>query len=143
MGTTTHALTATELLPAYVEAMLWANASCGVEACEDGREVGECEHTQDAHGSWDESDLSDSDRASALADLEGFLELADPADVSAYLSSGLSPDSLAHDFALTRNRHGAGFWDRGIGEPGDRLTRAAHTFGESHVYVSEDGITLD
>ena len=33
--------------------------------------------------------------------------------------------SLAgHDYWLTRNGHGAGFWDRGIGEIGELLTKA-------------------
>lgn len=36
-----------------------------------------------------------------------------------------------HDFWLTRNHHGAGFWDRGYGEGiGRQLTDAAEGFGE-------------
>jgi len=46
------------------------------------------------------------------------------------------------DFALTRNRHGAGFWGRGYGEVGDRLTEAAHAFGEALVIVTDDGEVL-
>lgn len=34
-----------------------------------------------------------------------------------------------HDFWLTREGHGAGFWDRGLGELGDKLTKAAETWG--------------
>jgi hypothetical protein len=30
-----------------------------------------------------------------------------------------------HDFILTANHHGAGFWDRGLGARGDRLTKAS------------------
>lgn len=44
-----------------------------------------------------------------------------------------------HDFWLTRNRNGAGFWDRGYGEVGRRLTDAAHIYGESNLYVGDDG----
>lgn len=33
------------------------------------------------------------------------------------------------DFWLTRNYHGAGFWDRGLGEVGQRLTDSAHVYG--------------
>lgn len=41
-----------------------------------------------------------------------------------------------HDFLLTRNGHGAGFWDRGYeGDLGDRLTDAAHKFKKTHAYV--------
>lgn len=44
-----------------------------------------------------------------------------------------------HDFWLTRNRHGAGFWDRGIGAAGDRLTKAAHAYGSYDLYVGDNG----
>tara|TARA_R110000744_G_scaffold125694_1_gene231366 strand:+ start:141 stop:521 length:381 start_codon:yes stop_codon:yes gene_type:complete len=33
------------------------------------------------------------------------------------------------DFWLTREGHGAGFWDRGLGEIGDKLTEAAEAWG--------------
>jgi len=36
-----------------------------------------------------------------------------------------------HDFFLTRNLHGTGFWDRGYGQVGDRLAHAARAFGRS------------
>jgi len=45
----------------------------------------------------------------------------------------------AYDFWLTRNRHGAGFWDRDLGEIGDKLTEIAHGFGEDDLYVGDDG----
>jgi hypothetical protein len=51
----------------------------------------------------------------------------------------LTPAQIGHDFWLTRNRHGAGFWDRGLGDLGDKLTAAAHTYGESNLYVGDDG----
>lgn len=39
-----------------------------------------------------------------------------------------------HDFWLTRNRHGAGFWDRGYpDEIGDALTKACAAFGEAYL----------
>jgi len=43
------------------------------------------------------------------------------------------------DFWLTRNGHGAGFWDRGYGEVGRRLTEAAHVWGSSNLYIGYDG----
>lgn len=48
-------------------------------------------------------------------------------------------DHAGHDFWLTRNRHGAGFWDRGAGAVGDRLTAAAHSWGEIYLYPGDDG----
>jgi hypothetical protein len=43
-----------------------------------------------------------------------------------------------HDFWLTRNRHGAGFWDGDWGENGETLTAMAHAYGEVEIYVGDD-----
>lgn len=45
-----------------------------------------------------------------------------------------------HDFWLTRNHHGAGFWDGDWKkEVGEKLTTSAHTFGEIDLFVNDDG----
>lgn len=46
---------------------------------------------------------------------------------------------LGHDFWLTRNGHGIGFWDRGQGDAGDQLSKVAKAFGEVYIYVGDDG----
>ena len=76
-------------------------------------------------------------RTHALGELKDFLELAS-VDVREFLSTN-QPEQLGHDFFLTRNRHGAGFWDRGLGDLGQRLTEASHTYGETNYYVDEIG----
>lgn len=48
-------------------------------------------------------------------------------------------DNAGHDFWLTRNRHGAGFWDGDYPEHGDALTAISHEFGECDLYVGDDG----
>lgn len=49
-------------------------------------------------------------------------------------------DRAGHDFWLTRNGHGAGFWDGDWPEPfATYLTAAAHAFGECDLYVGDDG----
>lgn len=56
-------------------------------------------------------------------------------------------EQFGHDFWLTRNRHGAGFWDRHYGDErgsledaaGDKLTKMAHIYGESDLYTGDDG----
>lgn len=53
--------------------------------------------------------------------------------------AALDPSQAGHDFFLTRNHHGAGFWDRGLGELGERLTKASHAYGTSEVYEGDDG----
>ena len=65
------------------------------------------------------------------SDLEGFCEMI-AADIQ-----DMEPGQLGHDFALTRDCHGAGFWDRGYGERGERLTDAAKSFGSVEAYLVE------
>lgn len=51
-------------------------------------------------------------------------------------------DEMAgHDFSLTRNRHGSGFWDHDYwaDEVGKALTDAAHSYGEFNLYFGDDG----
>lgn len=47
-----------------------------------------------------------------------------------------------HDFWLTRNRHGAGFWDREYLSQNQQsaLTSASHAFGEYWLYVGDDNL---
>ena len=52
---------------------------------------------------------------------------------------GIPYDLAGHDFWLTRNGHGAGFWDRDLGEVGDRLTKACKAFPEVDLYAGDDG----
>lgn len=51
-------------------------------------------------------------------------------------------NAAAHDFILTRNGHGTGFWDSGRwAEPwGEKLTALCKHFGELHAYVGDDGL---
>ena len=46
-----------------------------------------------------------------------------------------------HDFWLTRNGHGCGFWDGDWKESAATiLTDAAHTYGEFELYIGDDGL---
>jgi hypothetical protein len=49
-------------------------------------------------------------------------------------------EQAGHDFWLTRNRHGTGFWDRGYGAKGERLTEAAHVYGSVDLFVAANGL---
>lgn len=48
-------------------------------------------------------------------------------------------DRAGHDFALTRNGHGTGFWDRDTGEIGDILTEKCDEYGHCNLYIGDDG----
>lgn len=55
-----------------------------------------------------------------------------------------TPDSYtmaqaAHDYALTRNGHGVGFWDRGLGDIGEQLSSICDDMGEMDIYLGDDG----
>src|SRR5690554_2025620 len=52
------------------------------------------------------------------------------------------PEQDGQDFFLTRNRHGAGFWDRGYGPRGDALTKLAHSFGDASVWFDAEAELL-
>lgn len=50
-------------------------------------------------------------------------------------------ERAGHDFWLTRNGHGAGFWDGDWPEPqATELTNAAHSYGECSLNVGDDGL---
>jgi hypothetical protein len=49
-------------------------------------------------------------------------------------------EQAGHDFWLTRNGHGCGFWDRGLGDVGDKLTVACREWGEFNLVVSNGKI---
>lgn len=55
---------------------------------------------------------------------------------SATWASAMNDEQAGHDFCLTRNRHGAGFWDRGLGALGDELSKLSNEYGSMNVYVS-------
>ena len=49
-------------------------------------------------------------------------------------------EKAGHDFWLTRNGHGAGFWDGDWPEDlGEELTKISKSFGESDLYIGDDG----
>lgn len=54
----------------------------------------------------------------------------------------LDAEQVGHDLWLTRNGHGAGFWDRDLGEVGDRLTESAHALGEVNVIQLGDAFDI-
>lgn len=84
---------------------------------------------------YDTSDFTVEARKAALRDIKGFLSLC--ADRGIDLGPVYAAiDDIGHDFWLTRNRHGAGFWDRGLCDVGRQLTEIAHSFGPVDLYVT-------
>ena len=83
---------------------------------------------------YDLSDIAEETINKAIEDCKRFRE-----ENAEDLSIG-EETHAAHDFWLTRNGHGAGFWDGDWPEPqASRLTAACKAFGEVDLYVGDDG----
>lgn len=134
----------TNMFDAYLECALWSSLdSSRCDHCNKQNldENGECQ-TPDCAGygnnpTLDANYLPDDIASESLAEML--------ADCSAFRTdnaedlANMDPRQAGHDFWLTRNGHGAGFWDRGLGKRGERLTEAAYVYGESDLYVGDDG----
>jgi len=98
---------------------------------------------------YDRDDIAQESLEAMRADCDAFIQAnahdlleyarLRPTSASYDASQGPAMAYAGHDFWLTRNRHGAGFWDRGLGELGDRLSEAAKVHGESTLIVGDDG----
>lgn len=80
-----------------------------------------------------ESYISNDSRIDAYVDVRNFINTAGS------LIDDIDHSQVGHDFWLTRNGHGAGFWDRGLGEVGEKLSKIASDMGEKNVYWGDDG----
>ena len=56
-------------------------------------------------------------------------------------SQGTLWEHVAHDWVLTRQRSGVGFWDTGRYAPdmGEKLTKLSETYSELYVFLDENG----
>lgn len=96
---------------------------------------------------YDLSDISEEAIASAVADCARFQAenhyTLEQAIYTGKVKCGPDFDEMeraGHDFWLTRNHHGAGFWDGDWPEPyAQQLTDAAQRFREVDLYVGDDG----
>jgi hypothetical protein len=104
----------------YIEAALWSSTSPEGSPLDDKYSAGDFAQEAIDKAVEESADFIRANRADLLA-------------------TSAPDDQHGHDFWLTRNHHGAGFWDRGYGPLGDRLTKAAHGYGTSDVYVGDDG----
>ena len=87
--------------------------------------------------------FSDEAEKSMKADLDKFCEEMTPELEEAYNEAGGTPEQFAHDFWLTRNGHGAGFWDRGLGEIGDKLAKMTKVHGSCILYLNEETMEIE
>ena len=112
---------------AYLEAALWT------ETDDDDNPL---------DGTYTLGDFAPGVREAAEAAVKQFLGDPRTLTVTGHPEFDFPAESLGHDLWLTRNGHGAGFWDREELKPhgwGDTLTKVASDMGEKYIYVGDDG----
>ena len=121
-----------EILEHYLIAALWSSLDDNDEPLDDNYSVDDIAESAKEEQLEEICDwLSYCDE---LELLEKFLEQPQVAESTRHSAEAM----LGHDFWLTRNGHGAGFWDRGLGELGEQLSDACKTFGSCDPYVGDD-----
>lgn len=129
---TTEALKASDLFKkfvhGYIVCALWSSTDDQGEPLDDGR---------------DEDDLDPDCRKEMEEDCLDFVEaqwtLLCQYERRYHPTNGHNVwECAGHDFWLTRNGHGAGFWDRGLGDLGNKLTDAARVYSSVDLYVGDD-----
>lgn len=121
---------------AYIEAALWSSTI--------SREPEEENYDTPFEDVYSVDDIAQESMDKIVADCERLQKENEENLAKAYElyvpRDGYEGASLAgHDFWLTRNGHGVGFWDRNLGEVGDALTEAAKCFKGCDIYVGDDG----
>ena len=128
-----HVSTQTQAPPVfvtqYIQTMLWSTLDDDGEPLED---------------SYGESDLAPATLAEIEKECAEFWSAVQSAGIdldAELLIDGDATEQAAHDFWLTRNGHGCGFWDGDWSEAvEDKLTKLAESFGEQWPYVGDDGM---
>ena len=112
---------------AYIETLLWSETNDDCEPLDE-------EYTAD--------DITEESMESVKSDCHRFYDKFNDTWQDKYLRSNeYSDDEYAgYDFLLTRNGHGAGFWDGDWEEPiATQLTERSKEFGETNLLVGDDG----
>lgn len=113
-----------KFLASYIETALWSSTD------DDGKPLDSAEYS--------DIKLADETLSRFTADCAKFEDAAIAILNAADYCSGDFP--IAHDFWLTRNGHGAGFWEGDYPEPiASQLTTLAKGFGECNLYIGDDG----
>jgi hypothetical protein len=128
-----------DVVKGYTEALLWSNTYHYVIPSDDESMEPELEQYGSAHLEFDLDDFSADDQYEIRQMVREFVE-SNAVDYRDYLNGmarfAYLPDEMfGHDLLLTRSGHGAGFWDRGLGELGDRLSEAARAYGSTSAEI--------
>lgn len=121
-----------EFVSEYIDTMLWAENVDDINAEPD--ENGEREQV-DADVHYDRTDIDGAGLDQIYPDCASFWEF----HRELWRSVDITDEQAAHHFYLSRNGHGTGFWDRGLGVIGDQLHDAAKVYGTQGLMSNPDG----
>lgn len=97
----------------------------------------------DGQATWDAAEPSRELMARLVAECTAFAHDAYPWLAPALETDSVTWSQVGHDFHLSRNGHGAGFFDRpgmyGQQDVCDLLQRLAESYGPRDSYVGDDG----
>lgn len=99
--------------------------------------------TLDANGEPDTDATWEKIAPSAMATITAECAAFEREHKATWQAGGWTDGQAGHDFYLTRNGHGAGFWDRSFTEDnaaGQVLTAACKAMGEQELYRGDDGL---
>jgi hypothetical protein len=117
-----------EFLSGFITCALWSSTD---NADESGGEP--------LDKNYDRGDVAPQTMANLEADCRQFLNAAKLLLAAATSIRPYSAEQAGHDFWLSRNGHGAGFWDRGLSRVGDALHDLAKAYGPVDLTVGDDG----
>lgn len=130
-----EAIALDEFTRGYVEALLWAES-----ANLPGADEQDDSSFSDNGLGW--NDFSDEAQAKIIADCEAF-QAENAADLAAgplKVTNCTPMEYAGHDFWLTRQHHGCGYWDGDWPKDvGERLTKAANDVRGLYPYVGSNG----
>lgn len=90
--------------------------------------------------SFSEEDIDANSLIQAYNDIKTFISNVNPEYIKETLQEK-GAEQLGHDIWLTRNRHGAGFFDHNYDPDMEKqLTMAAQALKEVNLYVGDDGV---
>ncbi|CCD94663.1 hypothetical protein BRAO375_3660057 [Bradyrhizobium sp. ORS 375] len=127
----------------YIEAMFFTETSPAYdsdewhsEKCRKAQEDGCADGTIPGDTGFD--DLSADALADIISDCAAFQRDNEALLEAAYESGHYDADRAGNDYWYTRNGHGCGFWDRGLGDIGDKLSDACR-YSSVDLFYTEAG----
>lgn len=125
-----------EVVSSYLASLLWSVhdelfPSADNDIPQDIEGVDRSEHGEMLDAFYGIDNISEEYVAEVRADIVGFVA-AHPLAVRLYLRTRDDSD-FGHDLVMSRDNHGTGFWDRGLGELGRYLDRLAEELSPTEM----------